>query len=640
MSASTSRAGEVLGLVGESGSGKSTIGRSVLQLIEPTRRRDPVRRRRSRAACRRARCGRYRRRLQIIFQDPYASLNPRLRVGDTLGEALATHGLHPGAARAARIAELLELVGLAPEHARRYPHEFSGGQRQRIGIARALAVEPRFIVADEPVSALDVSIQAQVLNLLQDLRERFGLTMLFISHDLDVVEYLCDRIVVLYLGKIMEVAPDGGAVRERRSIPTRRRCSTPSPRPDPEARRARPAAAGRHPEPGRPAVGLRLPHPLPLRATTPARRRCRRCAKWRRAASRRACATTCSRTAERRHERHRPEPDPRRSPRPDDQGLSACLPRRCRSRPSARRAGACSRGDLPLPLAVIRDSALAHNHVWMRDFTAATGVLLAPHGKTTMAPQIFAQQLAAGAWGMTVANVQQLGVCVRFGVRRVLMANQLLGALEVRTVIDLLRPHPGSRVPLPGRFARAARGDRSRRARPTRRRASSTALIELGVPGGRTGCRTHDDGAGRGAPVAASRVVALSGLECYEGLQISGDAAQDARDGRRTDAAREGAGDRLRSRGSVRRRLDHPDGRRLGRLRHRRARAADAPVQAGPDDPAQRLLRHPRLRQLRAPARGRQGAQRRRWQTRVRACSRRSRCGRGCNRAPSRGWRS
>src|SRR6187549_3105767 len=148
----------------------------------------------------------YRRHLQIIFQDPYASLNPRRRVGDTLAEALSTHDLHRGPARPERIAELLRLVGLAPEHARRFPHEFSGGQRQRIGIARALAVEPRFIVADEPVSALDVSIQAQVINLLSDLRERFGLTMLFISHDLDVVEHLCDRIVVLYLGKVMEVA--------------------------------------------------------------------------------------------------------------------------------------------------------------------------------------------------------------------------------------------------------------------------------------------------------------------------------------------------------------------------------------------------------------------------------------------------
>ena len=218
--------GEVLGLVGESGSGKSTIGRAVLKLVEPTRRRDPLRRRRSRAACRRARCGRYRRRLQIIFQDPYASLNPRRRVGDTLAEALATHGLHPGPARAARIAELLALVGLAPEHARRYPHEFSGGQRQRIGIARALAVEPRFIVADEPVSALDVSIQAQVINLLSDLRERFGLTMLFISHDLDVVEYLCDRIVVLYLGKVMEVAPRRRAVPVAAASLHARRCST------------------------------------------------------------------------------------------------------------------------------------------------------------------------------------------------------------------------------------------------------------------------------------------------------------------------------------------------------------------------------------------------------------------------------
>src|SRR4029453_3234955 len=195
--------GEVLGLVGESGSGKSTIGRSVLKLIEPTAGEvwfegadlAPLSARAMRP---------YRRRRQIIFQDPYRSLNPRRRVCDTLDEAMATHGLHPGGARAKRISELLSLVGLAPEHARRFPHEFSGGQRQRIGIAPALAVEPQFIVADEPVSALDVSIQAQVINLLSDLRERFDLTMLFISHDLDVVEYLCDRIVVLYLGKVME----------------------------------------------------------------------------------------------------------------------------------------------------------------------------------------------------------------------------------------------------------------------------------------------------------------------------------------------------------------------------------------------------------------------------------------------------
>jgi len=150
---------------------------------------------------------RLRSKLQIIFQDPYASLNPKMRIRAILGEALSTHGLATGKGeRDKRIAELLELVGLRPEHADRFPHEFSGGQRQRIGVARALAVEPEFIVADEPLSALDVSIQSQVINLLADLRERLNLTMLFISHDLDVVEYLCDRVVVLYLGKVMEIA--------------------------------------------------------------------------------------------------------------------------------------------------------------------------------------------------------------------------------------------------------------------------------------------------------------------------------------------------------------------------------------------------------------------------------------------------
>ena len=220
---------------------RARSGASVLKLIEPTA--GEVRFEGTDLAPLSARAMRpYRRRLQIIFQDPYASLNPRRRVSDTLDEAMATHGLHPGPARQERIAELLSLVGLAPEHARRFPHEFSGGQRQRIGIARALAVEPQFIVADEPVSALDVSIQAQVINLLSDLRERFGLTMLFISHDLDVVEYLCDRIVVLYLGKVMEVAP-AKALYGRRSIRTRRRCS--KRRRDPIPRRGATAACCR-----------------------------------------------------------------------------------------------------------------------------------------------------------------------------------------------------------------------------------------------------------------------------------------------------------------------------------------------------------------------------------------------------------
>jgi peptide/nickel transport system ATP-binding protein len=213
----------------------------------------------------------YRRRLQIIFQDPYASLNPRRRVGDTLDEAMATHGLHPGVARAKRIAELLSLVGLAPEHAQRFPHEFSGGQRQRIGIARALAVEPQFIVADEPVSALDVSIQAQVINLLSDLRERFDLTMLFISHDLDVVEYLCDRIVVLYLGKVMEVAP-AKALYETPKHPYTEALLEASPRPDPEARRGRRLLEGDIPSPVDPPSGCvfrtRCPYALPACAAT------------------------------------------------------------------------------------------------------------------------------------------------------------------------------------------------------------------------------------------------------------------------------------------------------------------------------------------------------------------------------------
>ena len=188
-------------------------------------------------------------------------------------------------------------------------------------------------------------------------------------------------------------------------------------------------------------------------------------------------------------------------------------------------------GDLPLPLGVIRDSALAHNQAWMRDFAAATGVLLAPHGKTTMAPQIFAQQLAAGAWGMTVANVQQLALCARFGVRRVLMANQLLGALEVRTVIDLMRRHPDLEfhflVDSPAQLAAIEAAASAAAADPPPRKL--TALLELGVPGGRTGVRTHEAALALAREVAQSRFVALSGLECYEGLQISGDSAQDAR---------------------------------------------------------------------------------------------------------------
>ena len=183
-------------------------------------------------------------------------------------------------------------------------------------------------------------------------------------------------------------------------------------------------------------------------------------------------------------------------------------------------------GDLPLPLALIRDSALAHNHAWMRDFTASTGVLLAPHGKTTMAPQIFAQQLAAGAWGITVANVQQLGLCVRFGVRRVIMANQLLGAAEVGAVIRLQEAHPD----LEFHFlvdSQAQLASIENLAAPLSMSRKLTALVELGVPGGRTGARTYDEAFAVARAVAGSKSVALSGLECYEGLQIKGDSDRD-----------------------------------------------------------------------------------------------------------------
>jgi peptide/nickel transport system ATP-binding protein len=256
-------AGETLGLVGESGSGKSTIGRTLLRLIEPTG--GVVRYRGEdlgRASSKRMR--QLRSKLQMIFQDPYASLNPKMRVRDILGEALDIHRLARGAGqREKRITELLELVGLRADQASRYPHEFSGGQRQRIGVARALAVEPEFIVADEPLSALDVSIQAQVVNLLCELRERLKLTMLFISHDLDVVEYLCDRVVVLYLGRVMEVAPTR-ELFERPMHPYTRALLAASPRPDPTQPTVRIALRGDIPSPVDPPSGCvfrtRCPH--------------------------------------------------------------------------------------------------------------------------------------------------------------------------------------------------------------------------------------------------------------------------------------------------------------------------------------------------------------------------------------------
>jgi len=245
--------GTIVGLVGESGSGKTTAGRCTLRLIEPNEGRivfDGVDLRELSEREMRA----YRSRLQIIFQDPYSSLNPRLRVDQIIGEALEIHRPLRGAAKRDRIAELLRRVGLNPDAARRYPHEFSGGQRQRIGIARALAVEPDFIVADEPVSALDVSVQAQVLNLIQDLQESFGLTMLFIAHDLSVVEYLCDEVVVMYLGRVMERGPSREVYAMPRHPYTQALLSA-APLPDPKASRQRVVLKGDIPSPMNPPSG-------------------------------------------------------------------------------------------------------------------------------------------------------------------------------------------------------------------------------------------------------------------------------------------------------------------------------------------------------------------------------------------------
>lgn len=245
--------GEVVGLVGESGSGKTTVGRTLLRLEEATGGavlfdgtdimeigKDEMRA--------------YRKRMQIIFQDPYASLNPREKIRTVVGHALALHRIGTAADREDRIVGLLEQVGLSADYLDRFPHEFSGGQRQRIGIARALAVNPEFVVADEPVSALDVSIQAQVINLLDDLRSEFNLTMLFIAHDLAVVEHICDRVIVMYLGRIMEIAP-AEALYNSPAHPYTKALLSAVPIPRPGHKRTRVLLAGDIPSPINPPSG-------------------------------------------------------------------------------------------------------------------------------------------------------------------------------------------------------------------------------------------------------------------------------------------------------------------------------------------------------------------------------------------------
>ena len=252
------RRGETLGLVGESGCGKTTVGRLLLRLLEPTAgsiKFDGVELTTLRGGALKP----YRRRMQIIFQDPYASLDPRTPIGDSIGEGLRIHGLGTKAERRAKVARIMDMVGLQAYHARRYPHEFSGGQRQRIGIARALVLEPDLVVCDEPVSALDVSIQAQVLNLLKNLQRELGLTYLFVAHNMGVVEHISDRVAVMYLGRVAELAERRELFRQQEHPYTEALMSA-IPIPDPELRRQRIILKGDVPSPVNPPSGCRF-HP-------------------------------------------------------------------------------------------------------------------------------------------------------------------------------------------------------------------------------------------------------------------------------------------------------------------------------------------------------------------------------------------